>query len=111
MFNQVLYPSEFFPDAFWPKILGAEDEAIVVSDGPVQLTFRYSTGELLSADPSKAATTFVDAPGYVSVPHVFVGGTLTVRPIGVGTGTVTVSYVDPVLGPMSVSRIVKVVKE
>lgn len=88
------------------------DESVtIVSDGPVQLTFRYSTGQLLSTDPREAATVSVSAPGYVSAPSEFVGGVLTLRPIGNGTATIEVSYTDPEDGPTTVTRTITVVKQ
>lgn len=102
-----------------PSVYGEEtitvsenaETTVIVSDGPTTLSFTYSTGAPLGSDPEEAATVVVSAPGYVSAPKTFVGGTLTVRPIGVGTATLSVSYDDPENGPTTVTRTITVVKE
>jgi len=108
MFSHDFHPSELFPDAFWPK---SNYMTAVVSDGLIQIEYRYSNGDLLSSDPEDAAVVDIDAPGYVSGPREFVGGVLTLRPIGVGTATVEVTYTDPDDGLKTVARPITVVPQ
>lgn len=92
-------------------VVAPETDITVVSGGLIQITFRYSNGQLLSSDPEDAAVVDISAPGYVSAPREFVGGVLTVRPVGVGTATLEVSYVDPEDGPTTVTHTITVVPQ
>jgi hypothetical protein len=67
-----------------------------LASGPVTITIRGGDGELLSALKGLAARASVTKPGYVAAPAYFVRGELVITPVGVGSGSITITYGDQI---------------
>ena len=76
---------------------------IAINGAPVTVTITDASGAPLSSSKGLAARVEVSKPGYVAAPRFIVSGRLVLTPVGVGAGTVHVTYGDQVDEEVSVA--------